>query len=112
MVAEAANATVSVLRSTGRDKYGQPLASTAPIYIGPAVLVDTLSPTSDPSTITPRGARTVECHLPAYVRPVGSDQVRDEATGAVYLVSDIATPATLIGAPVDTVVTLQRVNPT
>jgi hypothetical protein len=46
------------------------------------------------------------------VRPVGSDQVRDEATGAVYLVSDIATPATLIGAPVDTVVTLQRVNPT
>lgn len=109
MVAEAANATVTILRATVPTKYGQPDGWTA-LYTGvPAVLVDSLSGNPNVNDTTPTGTRTVECHLPASVGLLGSDQVRDEMTGLLYLVGDISQPPTLIGAPVDTKVTLQLV---
>lgn len=112
MVAEAANATVTVLRATATTKYGQPETWTA-LYTGvPAVLVDNLRGNPNTSDTTPTGTRTVECHLPQAVGLRGSDQIRDEATGNLYLVGTITQPPTLIGAPVDTKVTLQLVTPT
>lgn len=111
MVAEAANATVTILRATSTTKYGQPDVWT-PLYTGvPAVLVDNLAGNPNTSNTTPTGTRTVECHLPTAVGLRGSDQVRDETTGLLYLVGDISQPPTLIGAPVDTKVTLQLVTP-
>ena len=112
MVAEAANATVTILRASGTTKYGQPNAWTV-LYSGvPAILVDTLRGNPNTTTTTPTGTRTVECHLPQAVGLGASDQVRDEATGNLYLVGEISQPPTLIGAPVDTTVTLQLVTPT
>jgi hypothetical protein len=111
MVAEAANATVTVLRAAATTKYGQP-DGWVTLYSGvPAILVDTLAGNANVSDTTPTGTRTVECHLPAAVGLRGSDHVRDEATGLLYLVGEISQPPTLIGAPVDTKVTLQLVTP-
>lgn len=109
MVAEAANATVTILRATGETKYGQPDVW-APIYSGvPAVLVDSLSGNANTSATTPTGTRTVECHLPTSIGLVGSDQIRDDMSGQLYVVGEISQPPTLMGAPVDTKVTLQLV---
>lgn len=111
MVAEAANATVSILRASTTTKYGQPDAWTV-LYSGvPAILVDTLSGNSNTTDTTPTGTRTVVCLLPWSVGLRASDHVRDDVTGNLYLVGEISQPPTLIGAPVDTKVTLQLVTP-
>lgn len=109
MVAEAANATVTILRASTATKYGQP-DGWVPLYSGvPAVLVDSLSGNSNTTQTTPTGTRTVECHLPTSLGLTGSDQVRDDTTGQLYVVGEISQPPTLMGAPVDTKVTLQLV---
>lgn len=111
MVAEAANATVTILRATGTTKYGQPNTWTT-LYSGvPAILVDDLRGNPNTADTTPTGTRTVECHLPTSVGLLPSDQIKDESTGLLYLVGTITQPPSLINAPVDTKVTLQLVTP-
>lgn len=110
MVAEAANVTVTILRATTPTKYGQP-NDWVPLYSGvPAVFVDSLSGNSNTTSTTPTGTRTVECHLPAVLGLRGSDQIRNDTNGRLYLVGEISEPSTLMGAPVDTKVTLQLVS--
>lgn len=111
MVAEAANASVTILRATGATKYGQPDVWTVLFSGVPAVLVDMVAGGPNTSSTTPTGTRTVEAHLPAAVGLLDSDHIRDEATGNLYVVGEISQPPTLIGAPVDTKVTLQLVTP-
>ena len=111
MVAEAANATVTILRASTKTKYGQPDTWTV-LYSGvPAVLVDSLSGNPNTTDTTPTGTRTVDCLLPQSVGLQASDHIQDETTGNLYLVGTITQPPTLIGAPVDTKVTLQLVTP-
>jgi hypothetical protein len=111
MVAEAANATVTILRATSATKYGQPQGWATLYSHVPAILVDDLRGNPNVSDTTPTGTRTVECHLPTSVGLQPSDQIKDEATGLLYLVGTITQPPTLMGAPVDTRVTLQLVTP-
>lgn len=110
MVAEAANASITVLEPPGSNKYGEPLTPTTSVYAGPAVLIDDLASRSGSSSPTPTGERTVTCLLPAYVPVTNRHQFRNDLTGDLYRVSGFQRPPTLIGAPVDTVVTLQLIT--
>lgn len=111
MVAEAVNTTVSVLRGSGFDEYGDPIDTNTVAYSGvPAVLTELSRQTQDPSTPSPRTIRASELHVPDSVGLLDTDRILDESTGQTYSVVDVTRPPTLIGAPVDTVATLKRVT--
>lgn len=113
MVAEIANTTVSVLRGTTTNEYGDEIDSNAAIYTGvPACLTETSRQTQDPSTPTPRTIRAVELHVPDHVGLLTTDRILDESTQQTYMVIEVTRPPTLIGAPVDTLAVLKRVTAT
>lgn len=115
MVAEAANTTVSLLRGTTYDGYGDVQDTSTPVMAGvPAVLVETSHQAFDPVTQAPRTVRAATCKVPAWVGVQNTDQIQDETTGNVYMVEDITQPPTITSMPaggaVDTVLTLRRIT--
>jgi hypothetical protein len=111
MVAEVANTTVSVLGGTTIDAYGNVRDASIVLLAGvPASLVETSRQVSDPSTQAPRTVRSVTCVVPDWAGVTLSSQLRDESTGQTYAVEEILRPSTLMGAPVDTVLTLRRIT--
>lgn len=111
MVAEAANTTVSILRGTDVDEFGDIEDTGTPITAGiPAILLETVKTTTDPATQTPRTIRSATCHLPAWTEALNSDQILDESTGQKYSVADVDSPGILNGAPADLVLTLKRIT--
>lgn len=110
---EIANTTISVLRGTGENAFGDAVDARVPVYTGiAAALVERSKQSTDPATRTPRTVRDIVCHVPGWTDVLTTDQIRDERTGYVYAIEDVTSPATLMGAPVDEVLTLRRVTGT
>ena len=111
MVAAVANTTISLLRGTTTDAYGDTADAGIPILTAvPASVVETARSVLDPATQTPMTVRSTTCIVPAWTGVLNSDQIKDEATGDLYAIEDILMPPTLMGAPVDITLTLRRVT--
>lgn len=115
MVAEVANAQISVLRGVDFSAYGDLEDNMAAVTPGiPAVLIETSTSVFDPATQTPRTVRSATCRVPAWTKVLNTDQIRDDATGTIYSIEDVTRPATLItthaGGRPDLVLTLRRVT--
>lgn len=115
MVAEAANAYVSILRGTGYDGYGDVIDSSAEVATGiPAILIETVSSVMDPVSQQPRTVRSSMLKLPHWAKLLNTDQIRDDVTGNTYAVIEVTQPPVLtnmaIGGPPDLQVTLRRVT--
>jgi len=48
--------------------------------------------------------------VPEWAGIVNTDRLLDERTGDIYMIIAVTKPATIIGAPVDTVLQLRRVT--
>lgn len=111
MGAETANTTVTVLRGTTENQFGDTIDDNTPFITGlPATLIETGKQVQDPSTPTPRTIRQIYCSVPQYAGVLNTDRIKDESTGDVYIILSVTTPPTTIGAPVDTVLQLKRVT--
>lgn len=111
MVAAIRNTTVSVLRGTGENRFGDTVDAAQPVITGlPAFLAETGKQVEDPSSPTPRTIRQVICHVPQWAGVLNSDRIWDETTSQAYMIIGVTTPPTLIGAPVDTILDLKRVT--
>jgi len=111
VVAEVQNTTVSVLRGTASNAFGDTVDLNEAIVEGlPALLAETGKHVQDPSTSHPRTIREVACHVPQYAGVLNTDRILDESTGNIFMIIGIVTPPTIIGAPVDTVLQLKRVT--
>lgn len=108
---EVANCTISLLRGTDVDAWGSLRDSGEPYMQGvPAFLAETSKTAYDRATQTPRTIRSTTCVVPDFIGVVNTDQILDESTGSKYAIEDIVRPPTLMGAPVDIVLTLRRIT--
>jgi hypothetical protein len=82
-----ATTTVSVLRGTGTDAFGDEtdLATVAASGI-PASLIESSRQAQEPVTGTPRIIRTHVCRVPPGTDVTENDRVKDEQTGEIYIV--------------------------
>lgn len=94
-----------------RNAAGDEIDSTTPLYTDiPASLVERSKVVLDPATQTPRTVRDIVCVIPSWTDVVNTDRIQDETSGYVYAIEDVTYPPTLMGAPVDEVLTLRRVT--
>lgn len=111
MGAETANTTASVLRGTTSNQFGDVIDASTPVITGlPVTLIETGKSVQDPSTPTPRTIRQIYASVPEWAGITSSDRLMDESTGDVYIIISVTKPPTIIGAPVDTVLTLKRIS--
>lgn len=111
MVAEVANTYVSVLGGTVVDEYGNIQDASVVLHSRvPAALAEVSRTVFDPATQSPRTVRSVVCNVSRWLGVTSSNQLLDETTGNTYAVEEILLPPTLMGAPVDVVLTLRRVT--
>lgn len=110
-VAETRNATVTILRGTTVNWAGDEVDANDPaIEHLPATLIETGHKTQDPSSPTPRTIREITLRLPYWSGVTDKDRVLDERTGDIYMVISVTRPPTIIGAPVDLLISLKRVT--
>ena len=111
MGAETVNTYASLLRGTGVNQFGDQVDAATPVITClPVTLAETGKTVQDPSSATPRTIREVVCLVPQYAGVINTDRILDEGTGQVYIVISVTTPPTIIGAPVDTVLSLKRIS--
>lgn len=111
MGAETANVTVSVLRGTTTDAYGDTADDQQPLYQDiPATWIETAQVIQDPSTQTPRVVRSITAIVPFWLGVQTTDQMLNQSTGETVIVEDVITQPNLTGAPPDTKVILRRVT--
>lgn len=110
-VAEVANVTISVLRGTTYNAYGD-LVDDNQVFMEnlPAFLAETGKTVQDPSSPTPRTVREIVCHVPQYVGILDTDQIVDERTGDKFMIISVTRPPSLIGIPMPAVLGLKRVT--
>jgi hypothetical protein len=107
------NTTVSQLRGTGEDTFGDPVDSGMVNQAGiPACLSETASQAMDPATKTPRTVRTAKCLVPDTSAWLTTDQLLDEPTGNLYMVIEVIAPTTLVGSAGLQSLILRRVTST
>lgn len=83
--------TVSVLRGTAATEFGDTVDSGAVYLSGvPASLIERSRTGIDQSDEAVRVYRYVVCRLPYGTDVKDTDQIRDEATGAVYSVASVS----------------------
>jgi hypothetical protein len=112
MGAETANATVTVLRGTAEDDWGDEIDAPQPLYRDvPFTLIETAQVVQDPSTQTPRVIRAITGLGPQWLGLQTTDRLRDQGTGDVLIIVDVITQPNLTGAPADVKVILRRVGP-
>ncbi|MEV5710172.1 hypothetical protein [Actinoallomurus sp. NPDC052274] len=110
---EIANTTVSILRGTGRNRFGDDVDTGMPVYTGiSAYLGERSKQAFDPASRTPRTVRDIVCVVPSWTDVRTTDQIKDERTGVLYAIEDVLNPPSLMGAPVDEILTLRRVTGT
>jgi hypothetical protein len=92
-----ATTTVSILRGTTTDAYGDERDTDTPVATGiPASLTEQSRRVTTRDDPTPRIVRYAVARLPARTDVTDQDRIRDERTGAVYIVdavSGMANPA-------------------
>lgn len=92
-----ATTKVSILRGTETDAFGDERDTTTPIATGiPASLTEQTRRVTTRENPTPRIVRYAVARVPARTDVTDQDRVRDERTGAIYIVeatSSMANPA-------------------
>lgn len=110
-VAETCNTAVSVLRGTTFNQFGDEVDANDPVIEHlPATLIETGHKTQDPSSPTPRTIREITCRVPYWSGVQDTDRILDERTQDIYIIISVTRPPTIIGAPVDLVLSLKRVS--
>ena len=111
MGAETQNCVISVLRGTTTNWAGDEVDANTPVIEHlPATLIETGRKTQDPSSPTPRTIREITLRLPYWSGVTDKDRILDERTGDIYMVISVTRPPTIIGAPVDLLISLKRVT--
>lgn len=106
---ELANTTLTIMRGTEANAYGDLSDVGAPIYTGvPAAVVESSKVVFDPATQTPRTIRTSTCVVASWVDVLTSDTLLDESTGSYYMINDIQQqPTGPTGIAPDKILTLR-----
>lgn len=87
---ELANTTLTIMRGTSANPYGDLSDVGTPIYSGiPAAVNESSKQVWDPATQTPRTVRTSTCVVASWVDVLSSDTLKDESTGNYYMIQDI-----------------------
>ncbi|MFD9464375.1 hypothetical protein [Streptomyces sp. NPDC060027] len=82
-----ATTTVSVLRGTGEDAFGDETDTSTVLKSGiPASLIESTRTAREPVTGTPRIIRTHVCRLPPTTDVTEDDRIKDERTNEIYIV--------------------------
>ena len=111
MGAETANTSATIFRGTTSNWAGDEIDNNVPLIASlPITLIETGKNVQDPSTPTPRTVREIYANVPEWAGVVNTDRLMDESTGDIYMIIAVTKPATIIGAPVDTVLQLRRVT--
>src|ERR1700722_7874582 len=98
---ELANATLSVLRGTAVNDWGDRTNVGTPLYTGiPAALVESSKRSFDRASQRFQTIRTITCMVPSWADILDTDTLLNEATGAAYMVEDITQQPSL-GSPSD-----------
>jgi hypothetical protein len=86
-----ATTTVSILRGTTTDDYGDERDTDTPVATGvPASLTEQSRRVTTRDDPTPRIVRYAVARLPARTDVTDQDRIRDERTGAVYIVDAVS----------------------
>lgn len=113
MTAEVANTTISVLRGTTTDAFGDTIdADEAVATCIPVFLAETGRTVQDPSMQTPRTIREVTAQVPGWAGVLNTDRILDERSGDIYIVLSVTQPPSLFGRREDwnQVLSLKRVS--
>ena len=88
---ELANTSLTIMRGTEANAYGDLSDVGSPIYTGiPASLVESSKQTWDPASQERRTIRTTSAVVPGWTDIKTSDTVRDETSGSYYMIEDIS----------------------
>jgi len=103
-----ANASVSVLRGTDTDDFGDETDASTAVATGvPAAVVESSKVVLDQATQTPRTVRSLTCVMPSWADVLDTDRLQDQATGRIYIIESVERQPSL-GYPGDQVLTLKR----
>ncbi|MFC5947073.1 hypothetical protein ACFQH9_02120 [Pseudonocardia lutea] len=85
-----ANTTVSVLRGSTVDEFGDETDNETVAASGIiANIRETSSTFSDPGSTTPRVVRNVTCKLPSTTDVTETDRIKDETSGVIYTINTV-----------------------
>lgn len=105
-----ATTTVTVLRGTATDEFGDEVDTDTPLYTKvPFSLIEQNRRVFDPVTGTPRTVRVAYGRTNAGTPLLTADRLRDERTGSVYVINAVTQQAGVGGSP-DLRVDLERVT--
>lgn len=105
-----ANATVSILRGTGEDIYGDETDASTAVATGILAQITNRPITVfDPSTNAPRTVRAYRAVLPYGTGVEVTDRVKDESTNDIYTINEVV-PARGVGHSGDLRLELERVT--
>jgi hypothetical protein len=106
-----ANTTVSILRATAADDYGdeQDLDKTVASRV-PASILEIRRTTSRTDSTTPQRVRSLVGRLGAGTDVQLGDRVRDERTATIYIVDDVTEQRGLFGRRPDMRLDLRQVD--
>ena len=103
-----ANASVSVLRGTTTDEFGDEIDTNLVAAASvPAAIVESSRVVLDQATQTPRTVRALTCVMPSWADVLDTDRLQDQATGRIYIIESVEQQPSL-GYPGDQVLTLKR----
>lgn len=105
---ELANCTVTIMRGTEANVYGDESDVGTPLYEHvPAAVTETAKQVFDPATQRPQTIRTSMCVLPSWADVLDSDTIQREDTGDYFMIESIQRQPALIGIPPDIILTLR-----
>lgn len=111
MLAETSNVTVSVLRGTSVNQWGDVVDDLTPAFEHVrATLVETSKEIQDPSTQTPRTIREIICWVPEFLGVTTDDRIKDEVSGLTYMIAGIMKPPTIVRMNLPVQLNLKRVS--
>jgi hypothetical protein len=104
---ELCNTTISVLRGTNVNQYGDKTNVGTPLYTGiPAGLVESSKRSFDRASQRYQVVRTTTCVVPDWADILSSDTLIDETSGNTYMIESVTLQPTL-GPPPDKLLTLR-----
>lgn len=95
-----ATTRLSILRGTETDDYGDERDTDTPVHTGiPASLTEQSRRVTTRDDPTPRIVRYAVARVPARTDVTDQDRIRDERTGAVYIVDAVSSMANPVAVP-------------
>lgn len=90
--------TVSILRGSADDTYGDPADNSTVASSGiPASILERDRQSTDRATGTPRTVRYVTARLPAGIDVTEDDRIKDETTGSIYWIGSVSQLSSFVG---------------